>query len=110
MFIMFDPKCSRCEINWKEGKNVTKKVIRKKLKGKWVTTHVKTDSFFTFFDGPTEVSVHAEYDLGQLIRTHIIPYAAILYNGNVFDGVDDDGFGDFDDENVDMDDIAEAEE
>lgn len=46
---------SRSEITWNEGKDVTKKVIKKKQKkgsgaGKFVTKTVKNDSFFNFFD------------------------------------------------------------
>ncbi|KAE9414598.1 hypothetical protein Angca_007698 [Angiostrongylus cantonensis] len=42
-------------INWKEGKNITRKVVKKKLKkgsnaGKFITKTVKADSFFNFFD------------------------------------------------------------
>lgn len=47
------------EIDWKEGKNVTKKVIKKKQKrtsgggvGRFITKTIKADSFFNFFDPP----------------------------------------------------------
>lgn len=45
------------EIDWKDGKNVTKKVIKKKQKkgngaGRFITKTVKADSFFNFFDPP----------------------------------------------------------
>lgn len=48
----------RTEIEWNEGKNVTKKVIKKKQKkgsgaGRFITKTVKADSFFNFFDPPT---------------------------------------------------------
>lgn len=43
-----------CEINWKEGKDVTKKTIKKKPKkganaGKPLTKVVPNESFFRFF-------------------------------------------------------------
>ncbi|TMS37569.1 hypothetical protein L596_004472 [Steinernema carpocapsae] len=107
------------EINWKDGKNITKKVIKKKLKkgtgaGKFVTKSVKTDSFFNFFD-PTVTSIHdgedeesqdlmrADFELGQLFRDQIIPRAVLYYTG---EAIDDDQFDDFDEE--DMDDMVLA--
>lgn len=48
-----------CEINWKKGKNVTVKTIKKKQKHKsrgsvrTVTKSVQADSFFNFFSPPT---------------------------------------------------------
>lgn len=48
-----------CEINWKKGKNVTVKTIKKKQKHKsrgsvrTVTKSVQADSFFNFFTPPT---------------------------------------------------------
>lgn len=47
-----------CEINWKKGKNVTVKTIKKKQKHKsrgsvrTVTKSVQADSFFNFFSPP----------------------------------------------------------
>ena len=49
--------CS-CEIDWKKGKNVTVKTIKKKQKHKGrgttrtVTKTVQNDSFFNFFNPP----------------------------------------------------------
>ena len=50
-------KCEGCKINWKEGKNVTVKQVKKKVKkgkdkGKTVTKEVKAESFFRFFSPP----------------------------------------------------------
>lgn len=47
-----------CEIDWKKGKNVTVKTIKKKQKHKGrgttrtVTKTVQNDSFFNFFNPP----------------------------------------------------------
>ncbi|CAI5447190.1 unnamed protein product [Caenorhabditis angaria] len=45
------------KIEWEDGKNVTKKAVKKKQKkganaGKFMTKTVKADSFFNFFDPP----------------------------------------------------------
>merc|ERR1712029_1098597 len=51
-------KCKGCTINWKEGKNLTVKTVKKKQKHKskgnvrTITKQVKNDSFFNFFDPP----------------------------------------------------------
>jgi hypothetical protein len=48
----------RCSIDWKKGKNVTVRVVKKVQKHKnrgtkrTVTQTVKNDSFFNFFDPP----------------------------------------------------------
>ena len=64
-------KCKGCTINWKSGKNVTVKTVKKKQKHKskgnvrTITKTVKNDSFFNFFDPPAipddpEAEVDAE--------------------------------------------------
>lgn len=51
-------KCTGCKIDWKKGKNVTEKNVKKKQKHKsrgsvrTVTKTVKVDSFFNFFSPP----------------------------------------------------------
>ena len=50
--------CTGCQIDWKKGKNVTLKMIKKKQKHKGhgtvrtVTKTVSNDSFFNFFAPP----------------------------------------------------------
>ncbi|KAK0397971.1 hypothetical protein QR680_002366 [Steinernema hermaphroditum] len=113
-----------CVIHWADGKNVTKKVIKKKIKkgasaGKYITKAVKTDSFFNFFDPiPTQVPenadpddemhemIRADFELGQLIRDQIIPRAVHYYTG---ENVDDEDYGDFDDEDMDVDELMGEE-
>merc|ERR1711902_299823 len=51
-------KCTGCTIDWKKGKNLTVKQVKKKQKHKskgsirTITKQVKADSFFNFFDPP----------------------------------------------------------
>lgn len=51
-------KCVGCNINWKPGKNITVKTIKKKQKHKargavrTVSKQVPNDSFFNFFNPP----------------------------------------------------------
>nr|CDJ98218.1 Nucleosome assembly protein (NAP) domain containing protein [Haemonchus contortus] len=106
-------------IQWNEGKNITKKVVKKKLKkgsnaGKFVTKTIKADSFFNFFDTivpPTEEHknedddeedshdlMRADFEIGQVLRDNIIPRAVLFFTGeadlgdDIFDiGEDDDG-------------------
>ncbi|KAI6176367.1 Nucleosome assembly protein 1-like 1 [Aphelenchoides bicaudatus] len=112
-----------CEINWKEGKNVTEKTIKKKAKkganaGKSTTKVVPNDSFFNFFkpeatqvekEMPDEVAemLNADFEAGQLIRDTVIDGAILYYTGESaededfdFGGIEDeDGLGDSDEEN-----------
>ncbi|VDD90663.1 unnamed protein product [Enterobius vermicularis] len=104
------------EITWNEGKDVTKKVIKKKQKkgsgaGKFVTKTVKNDSFFNFFDPIVipekekgkEVTddeydedrelLRADFEIGQLIRDQIIPRAVLFFTGEA--AADDDYMDDF---------------
>lgn len=116
-------------INWNEGKNVTKKVVKKKLKkgnnaGKFITKTVKADSFFNFFDTivpPTEDHkneddddddshqlMRADFEIGQVLRDNIIPRAVLFYTGEA--DLNDDMFDvgeDGDDEEEEEDDDDE---
>uniref|UniRef100_A0A915AXX5 Nucleosome assembly protein 1-like 1 n=2 Tax=Parascaris univalens TaxID=6257 RepID=A0A915AXX5_PARUN len=108
------------EIEWNEGKNVTKKVIKKKQRkgsgaGRFITKTVKADSFFNFFDPPTiktkaetneddEVDedqelLRADFEIGQMIRDQIVPRAVLFYTGEATD--EDDLFDDYDGEDED---------
>ena len=55
-------KCKGCTIDWKKGKNVTVRLVKKKQKHKGhgtirvLTKEVKQDSFFNYFDTPTPPS------------------------------------------------------
>uniref|UniRef100_A0A0N5AFK3 Nucleosome assembly protein 1-like 1 n=1 Tax=Syphacia muris TaxID=451379 RepID=A0A0N5AFK3_9BILA len=112
------------EITWNEGKDVTKKVLKKKQKkgpgaGKFITKTVKADSFFNFFDtivlketdkdkdGDDEEFdeerslLNEDFEIGQMFRDQIIPRAVLFYTGEAI--TDDDYIDDFegdDDEEV----------
>ena len=75
-----------CEIDWKTGKNVTVKTIKKKQKHKksgvqrTVTKQVPNESFFNFFSPPSqeeqdepsseevEAQLQTDYEIGHFIR------------------------------------------
>lgn len=91
--------CTGCKIDWKKGKNVTVKTIKKKQKHKGrgtvrtVSKQVANDSFFNFFN-PPEVAVDAEevdpdtehllasdFEIGHMIRERIVPHAVLYFTG-----------------------------
>lgn len=102
-------ECEGCEINWKEGKNLTVKEVQKKQKAKngknkgqtrTVTKVVPKPSFFAFFksfeeaaeaaqeesqeapEGPqATLSIDQHYDIGHMIRVLVIPDAILLFTG-----------------------------
>ncbi|KAK3736223.1 hypothetical protein QZH41_019108, partial [Actinostola sp. cb2023] len=82
---------SGCKIDWKKGKNVTQKVVKKKQRHKgrgqtrFVNKTVKNDSFFNFFAPPeiqegdedmdedTEALLAADFEIGHFFRERLIP-------------------------------------
>ncbi|KAM3726863.1 Nucleosome assembly protein 1-like [Dirofilaria immitis] len=119
------------EIDWKEGKNVTKKVIKKKQKkgtcaGRFITKTVKADSFFNFFDPPlmknkdeineddddavTQELLQADFEVGQLFRDQIVPRAVLFYTKEAIE--DNDIFeydGDEDEDETELGDESDNE-
>ncbi|XP_022083634.1 nucleosome assembly protein 1-like 1 [Acanthaster planci] len=114
---------SGCTIDWKKGKNVTMKVIKKKQKHKgkgttrMITKTVQNDSFFNFFSPPkgpedgaevdeeTENLLSADFEIGHFIRERIIPRAVLYFTGEAIeddeyeeDGEDEDADGEEGDE------------
>uniref|UniRef100_A0A0K0DMW3 Nucleosome assembly protein 1-like 1 n=1 Tax=Angiostrongylus cantonensis TaxID=6313 RepID=A0A0K0DMW3_ANGCA len=102
-------------INWKEGKNITRKVVKKKLKkgsnaGKFITKTVKADSFFNFFDtivpplddhrneDDEEDVMRADFEVGQVLRDNIINRAVLFYTGEAELGDDMYDVGEDDDD------------
>lgn len=95
--------CKGCPINWKQGRNLTVKTVKKKQKHKskgsvrTVTKTVKNDSFFNFFDPPTvpegglegddEVDAEtqelltSDFEIGHYIRERIVPRAVLFFTG-----------------------------
>merc|ERR1719375_2954818 len=98
------------EIAWKKGKNVTVKVMKKKVKKKGkesgppITKTVKEDSFFNFFDPPDvaaleeldEDEVEEDYEMGCCFKDEIIPHAVRWYTGEAYGSEDEDESGDED--------------
>ncbi|XP_059479965.1 nucleosome assembly protein 1-like 1-A [Neocloeon triangulifer] len=96
-------KCSGCTIDWKKGKNVTVKVVKKKQKHRsrgsvrTVTRTVQNDSFFNFFEPPTvedaenEMDEHiqslltADFEIGHYIRERIVPNAVLFFTGEALE-------------------------
>lgn len=102
-------KCKGCTIDWKKGKNVTVKLIKKTQKHKGrgtkrtVTKPVPNDSFFNFFSPPempddedddddensdTEALLAADFEIGHFIRERIVPRAVLYFTGEAL--VDDE--------------------
>jgi len=107
-------KCKGCPINWKPGKNLTVKTVKKKQKHKskgsvrTVTKTVKNDSFFNFFDPPAipddeadmdpdvQELLTSDFEIGHYIRERVIPRAVLFFTGEAledddFDEEDEDG-------------------
>lgn len=107
--------CKGCKIDWKEGKDVTKKTMKVKTisgkKGKsgspvkTITKEVETDSFFDFFSPPEikedgevddsedRAALAVDFDVGFAIKEKVIPRAVLYFTGDIFD---DDDFEDCD--------------
>jgi len=127
-------KCNGCKIDWKKGKDVTVKVIKKRQKHKskgsvrTIEKKVKADSFFNFFDPPavpspeegeemdeeTEALLAADFEIGHFFRDRIIPRAVLYFTGEALEDEDDDyeeeEDEDGDDEDDDDDDDDDDEE
>lgn len=114
----------RDTIEWEDGKNVTKKAVKKKQKkganaGKFLTKTVKADSFFNFFEPPkskderneeddedqSEEFLELDYELGQALRDTVIPRAVLFFTGELqsddmfdFQGEDEEEGSDFSDD------------
>ncbi|XP_018907889.1 nucleosome assembly protein 1-like 1 isoform X2 [Bemisia tabaci] len=96
-------KCSGCVIDWKKGKNVTVRTVKKKQKQKsrgavrTVTKTVQVDSFFNFFNPPripedasdvdedTQALLTSDYEIGYYIRERIVPKAVLYYTGEALE-------------------------
>jgi nucleosome assembly protein 1-like 1 len=117
-----------CTINWKTGKNITKKVVKKKQrqrgndKVRWVTKTQKEDSFFNFFDPPEmpddnescdeelEALLTTDFEIGQYIRERIIPKAIWYFTNEVTDIESDMEDGDGDSDTTDSSDLSQDDD
>merc|ERR1712109_189744 len=119
-------KCKGSTINWKEGKNLTVKTVKKKQKHKskgnvrTITKQVKNDSFFNFFDPPpipddpnadidpeTQDLLTADFEIGHYIRDRIIPRAVLFFTG---EALEEDEFDEEEEEDEDGEEEGEEEE
>lgn len=99
-------KCKGCTIDWKKGKNVTVKVVKKvqKHKGRGtkrtVTKTVQADSFFNFFSPPQveddeelddemQALLTADFEIGHFFRENLVPRAILYFTGEALDEDDD---------------------
>jgi len=124
-------KCVGCKIDWKKGKDVTVKVIKKRQKHKskgsvrTIEKKVKADSFFNFFDPPvvptpeeggeevdeeTEALMAADFEIGHFFRDRIIPRAVLYFTGEALEDEDDDYEEEEDEDGDDEDDDDEDDE
>jgi nucleosome assembly protein 1-like 1 len=109
------------EINWKSGKNLTVKVLRKKPKPgaknkKPITKTEPAESFFQFFYPPEvpdeeeqqnmseddaeqlQDAMEQDYELGMMIANNLIPDAVNWFTGDAFADDEEDEFDEDDDE------------
>lgn len=121
-------RCSGCEILWKAGKNVTVKVVRKLQKHRGsgqkrtVTKTVEADSFFNFFNPPTQAIdelgsddgeiedlLQSDFEIGHFLRERVVPRAVLYFTG---EGLEDEDYEDEDDEGDegDEDDMEEDDD
>eukprot|EP00746_Dinoflagellata_sp_MGD_P162767 gnl/MRDRNA2_/MRDRNA2_90475_c0_seq1.p1 gnl/MRDRNA2_/MRDRNA2_90475_c0~~gnl/MRDRNA2_/MRDRNA2_90475_c0_seq1.p1 ORF type:complete len:327 (+),score=112.41 gnl/MRDRNA2_/MRDRNA2_90475_c0_seq1:91-1071(+) len=127
------------EIDWKPGKDITKKVVTRKQKNKRtkqvrkLTETVSVPSFFNFFtkhDIPSdaeleqmnedqieelEVVMEADYEAGVILKDRLVPKAVVWYTGEAVDSeiedMDDrDAADDDDDDEVEEPEDEEEEE
>eukprot|EP00299_Pterocystis_sp_00344_P012212 c5827_g1_i1.p1 GENE.c5827_g1_i1~~c5827_g1_i1.p1 ORF type:complete len:376 (-),score=124.36 c5827_g1_i1:535-1596(-) len=115
-----------CDIKWKEGKNLTVKVVKKKkgkgAKAKVVKKEEPIDSFFRFFSPPNlaelageededDIDVHAlveaDYELGSIVRQIVLSAVDWFTGAATLDLLGDD---DEDDDEDDEDDEDEEED
>ncbi|XP_008582408.1 PREDICTED: nucleosome assembly protein 1-like 4 isoform X3 [Galeopterus variegatus] len=100
--------CEGCTIDWKKGKNVTVKTIKKKQKHKGrgtvrtITKQVPNESFFNFFsplkasgdgeslDEDSEFTLASDFEIGHFFRERIVPRAVLYFTGEAIE--DDDNF------------------
>merc|ERR1711988_741779 len=122
-------KCKGCTINWKEGKNLTVKAVKKKQKHKskgnvrTITKQVKNDSFFNFFDPPpipddpnadidpeTQDLLTADFEIGHYIRERVVPRAVLFFTGEALDEEDSDEDSEDEDDDEDEDQDSDQDE
>lgn len=122
-----------CEINWKEGKDLTHKVETKKQRNKntnqtrTVKRSVPTSSLFNFFNPPRppkdnddedadldeiDERLELDYQIGEDLKDRIIPRAVDYFSGKAlaYEDLDDDDFEDDDEDDFDDEDDEDDDE
>ncbi|KAI8367587.1 uncharacterized protein BYT42DRAFT_504411, partial [Radiomyces spectabilis] len=121
-----------CEIQWKEGKDLTVTVETKKQRHKGtnktrvVKRTVPADSFFTFFSPPAfpdedeeideeeaeglDAKLEADYEMGEEFKDKVIPHAIDYFTGKALEYEDFEGDEDFDDDFYDEDEDEEEDD
>jgi len=132
--LVFD-KVEGCKINWKPGKNLTVKLVKKKQKSRGgrsakkqpqrVTTEEEPcDSFFNFFS-PTNVDddedlpeeqaaeiddmLEADFEVGCIFKDKLVRQAVLWYTGEAAE-MDDEYDEEFDEDDFDPDDDEDEED
>jgi len=104
-------KVTGCKIDWKKGKNITVKTVKKKQRHKGrgqtrtVTKTVPNESFFNFFS-PPEVSttdnvdddeedgimevLAGDFARAEFLKDRVIPQAVLFFTGEALEDDDDD--------------------
>ena len=104
-------KTTGCKIDWKKGKNLTVKTVKKKQRHKGrgqtrtVTKTVRNESFFNFFTPPDITddkpiddmdedavveAIAADFAKAEFIKDRVIPQAVLYFTGEALEDDDDD--------------------
>ncbi|XP_065911631.1 nucleosome assembly protein 1-like 1-A [Dysidea avara] len=121
-------KTAGCKIDWKKGKNLTVKTVKKKQRHKGrgqtrtVTKTVPNESFFTFFDPPEAPqqdddddddgdedylvmeALEADFTRAEYFRDEVIPEAVLFFTGEKMEDYDETDEEEDDDDLEDEDD------
>ncbi|KAK9513102.1 hypothetical protein O3M35_001367 [Rhynocoris fuscipes] len=114
-----------CKIDWKPGRDVTVKTVKKvqkhKAKGsvRTVLKTVKNESFFNFFSPPEipednltdidediQMQLTADFEIGHYLRERVIPHAILFYTGEALE--DEESYEDYDEEDDEEDEEESA--
>lgn len=119
-------KTTGCKIDWKKGKNLTIKTVKKKQRHKGrgqtrtVTKTVPNESFFTFFSPPepkvddtaddddeedaTMETLAADFARAEFLKDRVIPQAVLFFTGEALEDAADDDEVEDEDEGLEGDD------
>ncbi|KAI6648454.1 Nucleosome assembly protein 1-like 1 [Oopsacas minuta] len=93
--------CNGCEIHWQKGKNLTKKLKKKKQRSKGrgqskvINKLVPQESFFNFFSPPNipddlsllddeqGAAIELDFTLAEMLKERVIPKAVLYFTGEI---------------------------